>query len=511
MKNSKHSNLNLIKIIFLLSLCYSLVMIALFINAPFHEEQSFRQSQTALTTYWLPITHQWFFYQTPVLGYPWTIPFEFPIYQWTVAIFHKIPMFNFLNLDGMGRAVSSMFMYLTLIPIYFLLKLFGFPKRTFYLAGTFFLACPTVITWGGHIFLIESCILFLSLSYLTLAAYFLTSRHPIFLYSASLMGILAIIGKVTTFTPAAVFVFVLLLMEVFKDLKARNSKNIFALFILKKYLLPAVLLFLFPLIAEVIWTHLADALKSGNAVGATLTSKALFLFNFGTPSERVSLHILFLLFLKKALGIMPTYFILIGLALYFRKKTQTPWPTLSLVFLLNYLSGPMIFTHLYLQEQYWFETAVYLILGSTLLLEYLYLIDRTKLATGLLIFTVLVQVAANNPPKFLRVHEQAWSDRDYQIGLFIRDHTPPNSFILNHTDNWSSEIGYYAERKSFTGGSLEPLKNLSFYQGGLPLSAITFCGSPDGATSLLSTLRSTYALTNVHEIEDCKIYYSNRS
>ena len=297
-------------------------------------------------------------------------------------------------------------------------------------------------------------------------------------------------------------------MHVFKDLKARNSKNIFALFILKKYLLPAVLLFLFPLIAQVIWTHLADTLKSGNDVSAGLTSKTLFLFVFGTPSERFSPHILFLLFLKKALGIMPTYFILIGLALYFRKKTQTPLPTLSVIFLINYLSGPMVFTHLYLQEQYWVETAIYLILGSALLLEYLYSINRTKLANGLLIFTVLIQVAANNPPKFLRVHEQASSDRDYQIGLFIRDHTPPNSFILNHIDSWSSEIGYYAERKSLTGPWVEPLENLSFYQGGLPLTAITVCGSPDGATSLISALRSTYALTNVHEIEDCKIYYS---
>jgi hypothetical protein len=35
---------------------------------------------------------QWFSlsYDTPVLGYPWSIPFEIPLYQWIVACVSRL-------------------------------------------------------------------------------------------------------------------------------------------------------------------------------------------------------------------------------------------------------------------------------------------------------------------------------------------------------------------------------------------------------------------------------------
>ena len=47
---------------------------------------AFRQTQTALSAYWL--WHDGFrlAYETPVLGAPWAIPYEFPLYQWLVAL-----------------------------------------------------------------------------------------------------------------------------------------------------------------------------------------------------------------------------------------------------------------------------------------------------------------------------------------------------------------------------------------------------------------------------------------
>ena len=53
---------------------------------PLLELQAFRQTQTALTSYWM-IEEGWQLpYQTLVLGYPWAVPFEFPIYQSIVAL-----------------------------------------------------------------------------------------------------------------------------------------------------------------------------------------------------------------------------------------------------------------------------------------------------------------------------------------------------------------------------------------------------------------------------------------
>ena len=46
----------------------------------------FRQAQTAHSTFWIEATHDFSpAYPTPVLGKPWSVPMEFPLYQWTVV------------------------------------------------------------------------------------------------------------------------------------------------------------------------------------------------------------------------------------------------------------------------------------------------------------------------------------------------------------------------------------------------------------------------------------------
>ena len=48
---------------------------------------AFRQTQTAITALFVQREHDFALaYPTPVLGKPWSVPFEFPLYQWTVAV-----------------------------------------------------------------------------------------------------------------------------------------------------------------------------------------------------------------------------------------------------------------------------------------------------------------------------------------------------------------------------------------------------------------------------------------
>src|SRR5262249_8160029 len=51
-----------------------------------NDVHGFRQSQTAITVDYLLKGGPWVNYETPVLGPPWSIPFEFPLYQWITAI-----------------------------------------------------------------------------------------------------------------------------------------------------------------------------------------------------------------------------------------------------------------------------------------------------------------------------------------------------------------------------------------------------------------------------------------
>src|SRR6478736_7286240 len=46
----------------------------------------FRQAQTAHSVFWIKAEHNFSpAYPTPVLGKPWSVPMEFPLYQWTVV------------------------------------------------------------------------------------------------------------------------------------------------------------------------------------------------------------------------------------------------------------------------------------------------------------------------------------------------------------------------------------------------------------------------------------------
>ena len=86
----------------------------------------FRQTQTAISTYYLIKEGFRINYITPVLGKPWAIPMEFPLYQWITAAFAIVSK---INLDQAGRFISLLFFYSSLLPLYYLLSLF-IVKRT---------------------------------------------------------------------------------------------------------------------------------------------------------------------------------------------------------------------------------------------------------------------------------------------------------------------------------------------------------------------------------------------
>ena len=88
-------------------------------NNPLIDAHAFRQTQTAISVFYLLKGSPWLAYETPVLGVPWSIPMEFPLYQGIVAILVKLLQ---TPIDQTGRFVSAFFFYLSLIPIYVILS-----------------------------------------------------------------------------------------------------------------------------------------------------------------------------------------------------------------------------------------------------------------------------------------------------------------------------------------------------------------------------------------------------
>src|SRR5690242_16322451 len=71
-----------VKAVALLALCLSAVLAVRFSGQHILEAHAFRQTQTAITSFWFCRTGFKLAYETPVAGYPWSIPYEFPLYQY---------------------------------------------------------------------------------------------------------------------------------------------------------------------------------------------------------------------------------------------------------------------------------------------------------------------------------------------------------------------------------------------------------------------------------------------
>ena len=120
-KTSHNIDLSEIILFFLGTGCilYATYMAITYSGQALCDRHSFRQTQTALTAYWLAKNGFSFAYETPVGGFPWSIPFEFPIYQYLVSLVWKI---TGGSLDTVGRLVSFFFLLICPLPVYYIFK-----------------------------------------------------------------------------------------------------------------------------------------------------------------------------------------------------------------------------------------------------------------------------------------------------------------------------------------------------------------------------------------------------
>ena len=84
-----------------LALMFALAVLWIGVSQPLLDQYFARQTQTALTSYWLIRGGPIFAYETPVAGFPWSVPLEFPVYQIVVALLSSAGV----PLDPAGRIV----------------------------------------------------------------------------------------------------------------------------------------------------------------------------------------------------------------------------------------------------------------------------------------------------------------------------------------------------------------------------------------------------------------------
>jgi hypothetical protein len=256
-------------IVFFLSLLVQCICSFYAWNHPLTDYHAFRQTQTAISTYYLVQEGLTINYQTPVLGKPWEIPMEFPTYQIVTALIVKI--FG-TSLDQTGRFVSMVFFYLSILGIFLFSRLWVAEKTTRWLLPAVIVSSPLYMFWS-RTFMIESAALFFSLASVGLAYVAVQHKKRSMILIAVAFAILAGLTKITTFFVAGIFVITLV---------ALTPKNRF------RNLGMLVLMLLPGLIAGVVWNHHADMVKLANPLAENILSHNLKRFNFGTLAQRFS-------------------------------------------------------------------------------------------------------------------------------------------------------------------------------------------------------------------------------
>jgi hypothetical protein len=190
--------------LFACSLIYYLWAASIGINNTLYSDRhAFRQTQTALGCFYMLKDGLTLKYQTPVLGAPWSLPFEFPLYQW--AVVGAVKLFH-AGLDPTGRAVSIAFFLLTLIPCYLVLPALGVRREHRLLFPILLLVSPFYVFWS-RTFMMETTALFFSSAYAACFILYVWKRQrqvPIAKVAhwaalAVLFGALAALVKITTF------------------------------------------------------------------------------------------------------------------------------------------------------------------------------------------------------------------------------------------------------------------------------------------------------------------------
>ncbi len=239
------------------------------LGAPLLDRHPFRQTQTAFTARiyheeGIDLLHP----KLPILGPPWEVPFEFPLFQAAAAIVMDagVPEDPALRTTGLASFIlAAGFLWLIVR------RQAGWLGATVALAV--FLFSPLGISWGRAA-LIEYTALAASFGFALAGLRWRQERTPVWFIVALVLGCVATLVKITS---ALLWVAPFALLAVGRD-DDRQSRRAW---------LGAWVLSIVPILAGAVWTRHADAIKAASDATAWLTSPNLLTWNIGTVAQRL--------------------------------------------------------------------------------------------------------------------------------------------------------------------------------------------------------------------------------
>lgn len=410
-------------------------------HAGFLPGNEFRQTQTALSALFIERTGDYgLAYPTPLFGPPWSVPMEFPLYQWCVAALTTLTGWSIAE---SGRTVSLACFYLALPALFLLLRSFGLSRPRVCLALAAVLATPIHIFYSRAV-LIESMALAFAVWFA--AAYFraVQGRHFGWAAVAVLAAIGASLAKITTLMawmvgPAVVTAW--WLGEIFRETSPLPARVRRALTVAAWGLgcaVPAI-------VTGAAWVHFSDAVKAASPGGAWLQSGPLAGFTFGAWHDRVD-PIMFAGWIRHlGSGVLPWWTVgLVAVAGAFVAGRERK---LALGLLAWFVAVLAVFPRLYSFHDYYFVSTAALFVVAAALCAGAWLGHRQRWVAPVLML-VLVGSQLSAYARHYAALQNVPSNGGSGLTNFLRDMTPADSVLIIVGADWQPVIPYHAERRS---------------------------------------------------------------
>lgn len=390
-----------------------------------------REPQTAISSYYMSHEDLGFGdYITPVMGYPWAIPMEFPLYQYMVAQVNN-PL---ISLDDTGRLLGFLFFVLSIWVIYAILGKLNFSPNHKWLLLAFVISSPIYLSYSLS-FTIETTALLFSLCYLYLFLHYRQDRKILFLILGVLCGTLASLSKVTTWCVTCGLIVLVIAYETYKNKKAREVN-------IRDLILKSLFIFI-PLIIAYVWVQYSDSIKVQNPLGTLITSSALSNWNYGTLAQKLSIGNWVYFTGRSLIGvfgilgpIIPFYLLYILI----RKWKNLDNKLMILAVVITFFSGPVIFTNVYFEHDY------YIIAGGIYLIFGFFLISRESIKKSFIILLISCNLLTTFV--YLSLKQINYQDPINRDIVKVIKGLPQTYPIIVFGAFFDSFIPYYAQNKA---------------------------------------------------------------
>lgn len=310
----------------------------------------FRQTQTALTIRTMQETGFRMDYETPVFGKPWSVPMEFPTYQFLVVQYSKL---TGDEIAQAGRSVSVIAFLFGLVATFGIIRGLGFSVGASALVLAPVCLAPIYLFYSRTV-LIEALAWSLSSWFLWATLRYHRGGNWRWLVTAMMAGVLAVLTKATTWAVFCLPWAFVYLREVFTH-RAHWRPHV------QKWVIAGTVLGAGILIVGWSWVSYADSVKALNPVGKFLMSDRLTAFNFGTFESRFEGATWATWWQYWTQSVAVPLVLLGGLVCSLCWKRSR---VIMLVGALTFLLSQLIFSGLYfLHDYYFYANASFLLIG----------------------------------------------------------------------------------------------------------------------------------------------------